>query len=72
MASTAGRRSLRAKVKWNDLNATLHTLQYYGIGVGTLPGGGDAVYGGLQDNGTSLLKPGVARWSRRWAATAAW
>jgi hypothetical protein len=53
--------SLRNKVKWNDLNATLHTLQYYGIGVGNVPGGGDAVYGGLQDNGTSLLKPGASQ-----------
>jgi hypothetical protein len=50
--------SLRDKVKWNDLNATLHTLQYYGIGAGKVAGG-DAVWGGLQDNGTSLLNPGA-------------
>ena len=51
---------LRSVVKWNDLNATLHTLQYYYAGIGRWPGGGDAIYGGLQDNGTSLLKPGAA------------
>jgi hypothetical protein len=50
---------LRAVVKWNDLNATLHTLQYYYAGIGRWPGGGSAIYGGLQDNGTSLLKPGA-------------
>jgi hypothetical protein len=49
--------SLRKVVKWNDLNATLHTLQYYYAGIGRWPGGGDAVWGGMQDNGTSLLKP---------------
>ncbi|MDP9221920.1 MAG: glycosyl hydrolase [Actinomycetota bacterium] len=51
--------SLRGVVKWNDLNATLHSLQYYYAGIGAWPGGGDAVWGGLQDNGTSLLKPGA-------------
>lgn len=49
----------RSVVRWNDLNATLHTLQYYYAGIGAWPGGGDAVWGGLQDNGTSLLKPGA-------------
>lgn len=53
--------SLRTVIKWHDLNATLHTLQYYDAGVGRWPGGGDAVWGGLQDNGTSLLKPGAAQ-----------
>ncbi len=53
--------SLRTVVKWNDLNATLRTLQYYYAGIGKWPTGGDAVYGGLQDNGTSLLKPGAAQ-----------
>jgi hypothetical protein len=53
--------SLRTVVKWNDLNATLDTLQYYYAGIGRWPGGGDAIYGGLQDNGTSLLKPGAAQ-----------
>ena len=51
--------ALRSVVKWNDLNATLRTLQYYYANIGAWPGGGDAIYGGLQDNGTSLLKPGA-------------
>ncbi len=44
---------------WRNLNAsgTLRTLQYYAVGVGTLPGGGTAVWGGLQDNGVSLAAP---------------
>jgi hypothetical protein len=41
---------------WRSLNAGLRTLQYYGVGVGKVPGG-VAVSGGLQDNGTSLLLP---------------
>ncbi|MFL6099196.1 MAG: hypothetical protein ACJ71T_04495, partial [Actinomycetales bacterium] len=53
--------SLRGVVKWNDLNASLHTLQYYYAGIGAWPGGGDAVWGGLQDNGTSLLEPGAGQ-----------
>lgn len=53
--------SRRNAVKWNDLNATLHTLQYYYAGIGAWPGGGDAIWGGLQDNGTSLLKPGASQ-----------
>jgi hypothetical protein len=52
---------LREVVKWRDLNATLHSLQYYYAGIGRWPGGGDAIWGGLQDNGTSLLKPGVSQ-----------
>lgn len=44
---------------WRNLNAsgTLRTLQYYSVGAGSLPGGGDAVWGGLQDNGVSLTVP---------------
>src|SRR6266568_487164 len=44
---------------WRNLNAsgTLRTLQYYGIAAGSLPGGGTAVWGGMQDNGASLLAP---------------
>ncbi len=39
---------------WNDLNDTLHTLQYYDAAAGTR--GRDVTYwGGLQDNGTSVL-----------------
>ncbi len=41
---------------WNDLNATLRTLQYYYAGAGKVAGG-DAVWGGLQDNGESLISP---------------
>ena len=41
---------------WNDLNATLRTLQYYSAGAGKVPGG-DAIWGGLQDNGQSLILP---------------
>jgi hypothetical protein len=50
------------QVKWHDLNATLHNLQYYYAGVGRAPkSGGDYIWGGLQDNGVSLLKPNAAR-----------
>ncbi len=40
---------------WTNTNATMHTLQYYGAGTGALPGNKVAYWGGLQDNGTSLL-----------------
>src|SRR5436190_1868068 len=47
-------------VQWRDLNATLHTLQYYYSAIGKAPSGhGDYIWGGLQDNGVSLLKPGA-------------
>ncbi|HET7428689.1 MAG TPA: hypothetical protein VFJ66_04510 [Gaiellales bacterium] len=43
---------------WTDLNRTLHTLQYYSADSGRIPGSdGIAVYGGMQDNGASLLLP---------------
>ncbi len=44
---------------WRNLNTsgTLRTLQYYSVGAGTLPGGGTAIWGGLQDNGVSFLSP---------------
>jgi hypothetical protein len=45
---------------WADLNATLHTAQYYSAGIGRM-GEGDAVWGGLQDNGATLTRPGAAR-----------
>ena len=45
---------------WNDLNATLRTTQYYYAGAGKLLTGGDAIWGGLQDNGESLMLPGAA------------
>jgi hypothetical protein len=56
---------------WSDLNANLRTLQYYSAGTGWVDTNGDgaidatdkahgvAVFGGLQDNGGSLLLPGV-------------
>ena len=46
---------------WDSLSRSgqLRALQYYGIGVGALSaadGGGVAVWGGMQDNGVSLLR----------------
>ena len=43
---------------WTDLNATLASLQYYDARAGKLHGTGVGVWGGLQDNGTSLLASG--------------
>jgi hypothetical protein len=45
---------------WTDLNNTLHTLQYYDAEAGASLLG-VAEWGGLQDNGTSLLYPGAAQ-----------
>jgi hypothetical protein len=50
---------------WHDLNATLHTLQYYYAASGSVPaqfghGAGTAVWGGMQDNGVSAIFPGLA------------
>jgi hypothetical protein len=47
---------------WTSLSKSgqLRALQYYGIGVGALSaddGGGIATWGGMQDNGVSLLRP---------------
>ncbi|MEV4430584.1 WD40/YVTN/BNR-like repeat-containing protein [Streptomyces sp. R-07] len=45
---------------WRNLNesGTLRNLQYYSVRAGNLPdGSGEAVWGGLQDNGVSLLAP---------------
>ncbi len=47
----------RNGTQWQSLNANLRTLQYYSVGVGKVDGGW-AVFGGLQDNGGSLLLPG--------------
>jgi photosystem II stability/assembly factor-like uncharacterized protein len=52
-------RAVRGAYRWNDLNATLHTLQYYFAAAGPVAGG-DAWWGGLQDNGESLLTPGAS------------
>jgi len=46
---------------WTDLNATLRNWQYYDARAGSLSNGGTAVWGGLQDNGTSLLATGAAQ-----------
>ena len=40
---------------WTDTNATLHDLQYYDAHTGTLPGNRLGTWGGLQDNGTSVI-----------------
>lgn len=45
---------------WTNLNADLHTLQYYFAGIGKVPGG-DAVWGGTQDNGDTLKLPARSR-----------
>jgi hypothetical protein len=52
---------------WDNHNDTLFTLQYYGAGAGTTPpepgnpaiDPGIMVWGGMQDNGVSLLAPGL-------------
>ena len=41
--------------QWSDLNATLRSWQYYDARAGKLGGQAVAVWGGLQDNGTSVL-----------------
>jgi hypothetical protein len=41
--------------QWSDLNATLHSWQYYDARAGSLPGGGTQAVGGLQDNGSSVV-----------------
>jgi photosystem II stability/assembly factor-like uncharacterized protein len=51
-------RPLRNAPGWTNLNATLRTLQYYYADLGPVSGG-DAIWGGLQDNGESLLLPGA-------------
>src|SRR4051794_10619564 len=47
-----------SQVGWDSLSKSgdLRGLQYYGIGVGAVSGG-TAVWGGMQDNGVSLLRP---------------
>ncbi|MCX3062395.1 WD40/YVTN/BNR-like repeat-containing protein [Streptomyces beihaiensis] len=50
----------QTKDGWRNLNesGTLRNLQYYSVGAGAMQdGSGDAVWGGLQDNGVSLLAP---------------
>jgi len=57
---------------WRNLNAsgTLRTLQYYSVGVGSLPSsGGTAIWGGLQDNGVSLQVPKGSTYSYTYPGT---
>ena len=46
---------------WTDLNATLGSWQYYDARAGELGGHGLGVWGGLQDNGTSVLTSGSSQ-----------
>jgi sugar lactone lactonase YvrE len=46
---------------WADLNATLASWQYYDARAGMLGRHGVGVWGGLQDNGTSLLASGQSQ-----------
>jgi sugar lactone lactonase YvrE len=46
---------------WTDLNATYASWQYYDARAGMLGGHGLGVWGGLQDNGTSLLASGQSQ-----------
>ncbi len=43
---------------WVNTNRTLHNLQYYYAGIGRVRGG-DAIWGGTQDNGSILKRPGL-------------
>jgi hypothetical protein len=56
---------------WRNLNAsgTLRTLQFYSVATGSLPGGGVAVWGGLQDNGVLLSAPTGATYSYTYPGT---
>jgi hypothetical protein len=51
-------RTNHAQYGWTTLNSGLRTLQYYYADAGPVSGG-DAIWGGLQDNGESLLSPGA-------------
>jgi sugar lactone lactonase YvrE len=46
---------------WTDLNATLHSWQYYDARAGKLGGNGIGVWGGLQDNGTGFVGTGSSQ-----------
>lgn len=46
---------------WADLNATYRTWQYYDARAGALQHKGYGVWGGLQDNGTSVTGPGFSQ-----------
>ncbi|HZD79859.1 MAG TPA: glycosyl hydrolase [Actinomycetota bacterium] len=53
-------RSRHTRGGWVNLNRTLHTLQYYHAAVGQTARG-DTYWGGLQDNGVGLLRPGASQ-----------
>ena len=46
---------------WTDLNATLRDLQYYDARAGKIGGQITAVWGGMQDNGSSILTSGSSQ-----------
>ena len=46
---------------WTDLNAKLRDLQYYDARAGKIGGQTTAVWGGLQDNGSSFLASGSSQ-----------
>jgi hypothetical protein len=52
-------RGLTSTSNFTHLNDGLNTLQYYYADAGPVAGG-DALWGGLQDNGESLLSPGAS------------
>jgi hypothetical protein len=52
-------RALNSTSNFTHLNDGLNTLQYYYADAGPVAGG-DALWGGLQDNGESLRSPGAA------------
>jgi hypothetical protein len=52
-------RGLNGSAPFASLNNGLRTLQYYYADAGKVAGG-DAIWGGLQDNGESLLLPGAS------------
>jgi hypothetical protein len=51
--------ALRETVRWTNRNRDLHSLQYYYAETGRAPQGrGTSIWGGMQDNGTGLLRAG--------------
>jgi hypothetical protein len=53
-------RGLTNTAPFGSLNTGYNTLQYYYADAGPVTGG-DAIWGGLQDNGVSLLSPGASQ-----------
>jgi hypothetical protein len=53
-------RGLNSTASFASRNAGYNTLQYYYADAGPVSGG-DAIWGGLQDNGVSLLSPGASQ-----------